>query len=583
MNTNTRKLIILNIIESYFTTWAFMKAAGMEPGNILTGVFFLFSFFLYRHISRRLLEKPFAYAKNVRLTAIVLSFLFTLLYMAVDYPDYIKTLTNRLFQAIILFSVFFGFFICFYKILLLLFSYTGDKDTIKKYLYRTEDAPIIKRLPLYCFLGCLLCWLPYFLYQYPGIMSPDPINQLEQALGLVPYSNHHPFAHTMLIKLFYQIGMLFTNDMIVAISFYTFFQMCFLAFSVYYFIKTLHMLCIRNEVLIIITLFYALVPYNAVFSIAIFKDVPFAAATLLFACSILRMAKRISPAALAVFICSGIMICLFRTNGWYGFLLCLPFLFFFYRKQIRVMYPALAGILLAALLVKYPVMNALDVTQPDLIEALCIPLQQISAVICNDRELSGEQLELVENVIDLTYIKELYVPHYADNMKELVRAGNQDYLSAHKWEFFKLWIDLGCRYPADYLEAYIKQTDGFWYPDSFYKVAEIEGISPNYLDLSCTPLIRGPIIVKVKEIALKLGNMLPIYSLIWSMGTVFWFFLFCIGNAFVRNERAKLVYYLPNFALYLTLFIATPIADDFRYAYFMVFGLPFYLITALLD
>ena len=113
MKTDNRLLIILNTIESFFTAWAFMKAGRMEPGNILTGVFFLLSFFLYRHISVRLSIKPFVYTKHVRWSAIVLSFLFTVFYMAIDYPHYIETLTNRLFQAVVLLSVFLGFCCCF--------------------------------------------------------------------------------------------------------------------------------------------------------------------------------------------------------------------------------------------------------------------------------------------------------------------------------------------------------------------------------------------------------------------------------------------------------------------------------------
>lgn len=584
MNIKINRLIILNIIESFFTTWAFMKAGGMNPGNILTGVIFIFSYFSYKHISIRISEKPLLYPSNAKWAAGILSFLFTSFYMMFYYSQYIQELTNKFFQAIILGVVSIGFFICFYKLLLLLFSYGGDKDTLNHLIYRLGNTAMIKNLPTYCFLACLFCWLPYFLYQYPGIMSPDSINQLEQVMGLIPYSNHHPFVHTMLFKLFYQIGMAITHNKVVAVSFYTFFQMCFLAFSVTYFLRTLRIFGVRDYILVIITCFYALVPYNAVFSIIIWKDVPFAAAVLLFSCSMLRMQKEITPKVLVLFICSGIMICLFRSNGWYGFLFCLPFLVFFYRKYAKIIYPALGIIIFIAILIKYPVMEALDVTQPDLIESLSIPTQQIAAVICNDRKLNEEQLALIENVVDLTYIKDLYCPHFADNMKELVRAGNPEYLEAHKWEFLKLWINIGCSYPMDYLKAYISQTSGYWHPDTFYTVADIEGIwRPDLVGISTTSLIRGPIVVKAKELSLKLGGMIPIYGLLWSMGVVFWIFLFCIGNVFVRNEKSKLVYYIPSFALYLTVMIATPVATEFRYVYFMIFSLPFYLITAVLS
>ena len=581
MNKKEKYLVLLNTIESFFTAWAFMKAGRMEPGNILTGAFFLLSFFLYRHISVRLLAKPFVYTKQVRYSALTLSVLFTLFYMAVDYPHYIETLTNHLFQIIVLSSVFLGFFICFYKLLLLLFSFSADKESLQTLLYGQKRSPI-KHLSFFCFLGCLFCWFPYFLYEYPGIMTPDSINQFEQVLNLTAYSNHHPFVHTMIFKLFYHIGFFLTSDMVAAVSFYTFFQMCFLAFSVFYFLKTLEAFRIRQGIQILLTLFYAVVPYHAVFSVTLWKDVPFAAVVLLFSCSILRMFRGKNPSVLLMFFFSGVMVCLLRSNGWYGFLFCLPFLLFCYRKCARTMFPVILGILFTAGIVRYPVMNALGVTQPDLVESLSIPTQQIAAVLVHDRALEKEQIDLIEQVIDTTYIKELYNPTFADNMKELVRAGNQDYLSAHKGEFFRLWLSLGAAYPGDYLKAYIDQTYGYWYPDSFYPVAEGEGISATALGVSHTPLIRGPLIVKGKEISLKLGSMLPIYSLLWSMGIAFWFLLFCIGNAFARMERAKLICYLPSFALFLTVMIATPVATDFRYVYFMVFSLPFYLMCALI-
>lgn len=575
-------LTLLNIGESFFTSWAFMKAGNMEPGNLLTGVIFLLAFFLYRHISLRLSAKTFAYTKTARAAAMILSAAYTMFYMLVDYRGYIETLTNRLYQAIVLSAVFVGFFICFYKLLLFLFSYSGDKETLSRLLYRQEGRKA-SNLCLYCFAGCLLCWLPYFLYQYPGVMTPDSINQLEQALGMIGYSNHHPFVHTMLLSLFYHIGYFLSGDMTSAVSLYTFFQMCFLAFSVYYLLKTLERYCVRPCILVGITLFYALVPYHAVFSVTVWKDIPFAAVVMLFQCSVLRMMTRQGAAETGMFVFSGVMICLLRNNGWYGFLFSVPFLLYAYRRQARRMFPAVAGIVLAAALVRYPVMNTLHVTQPDLIESLSIPTQQIAAVLCSDRELSSEQRALVERVIDTTYVKELYNPEFADNMKELVRAGDQAYLAAHKAEYLRLWAQLGMAYPADYLRAYIDQTYGYWYPDSFYLVAEGEGVSASRLGVSHKPLIGGPVVIKTKEIALKMGGMLPMYGLLWSMGVAFCFLLFCIANAFVRREKEKLLLYLPGFALYLTVMAATPVATDFRYVYFMVFSVPFYLMAALIE
>lgn len=622
MNKKINFKLLCHLFQSFLTTWALMKAARMEPGNILTFVFFLLVFFFYRHVSRRLnrlnlflLDQSqiasdvegdtIVHAKNTNRTSLVLALIFTALYMLVDYPHYIELLTNTGFRLGIITITYTGFTILFYYLLKFLFSYTCNISRLEEILLtKYQDASyhcpcrsqklsavlsaVINfyrdHTALSSFLLCLLCWLPYYLYQYPGIMTPDSINQFEQVLGVIPYNNHHPFAHTMVFALLYKAAFALTGDMVVSVGFYTFAQMCLLSAGMAFFISTLRQQRIRPFVLLLLTAFYALIPYHAVFSVTIWKDIPFAAAVLFFNCLLLRLILRgsllLHERILLLF--SGMMICLFRSNGWYAFLVVVPFLLFFFRKQKRQVYPCLLVTLLLCVLIKYPVMNHFQVTQPDLIESLCIPTQQIAAVLCNDRELTAEERGLIENVVDLTYIKELYNPTFADNMKELVRAGDQEYLASHKKEFFKLWISLGLRYPGDYLDAYIQQTYGYWYPDSFYLVAEAEGVSATELGVSTRHLIGGPLVVKGKELAIKLGSIVPIYGTLWSMGVACWVLLFSMGTVLVRRETRKLLCYLPSVLLLFTVLIATPVATEFRYVYFMVYSMPFYLMAAML-
>lgn len=600
MTKKADRILLFHLLQSFLTAWALMKASRMEPGNILTFVFFLLAFFFYEHVNRRMALQEIS--NRLSLAAAVS---FTVLYMAVDYPHYIELLTSRLYRAIMLTVVFAGFVSLFYHLLLFLFSYVCDKKLLERTLLtRYQDVAYAheghyKRLSAFfsalinlvrnhtalcAFFCCILCWLPYYLYQYPGIMTPDSINQFEQVLGLIPYSNHHPWVHTMVFGLFYRLGYVLTGDMVSAVSVYTLFQICLLAGSVACFISTLRAYRIRPFFLFLIMAFYALIPYHAVFSITIWKDIPFAAAALFFSCSILRLGVRgnVNVRNLILFTISGVMICLFRSNGWYAYLLATPFLLLGFRKRAKALYPALLLTLLCAVIVKYPVMRAFHVEQPDFIESVSIPMQQITAVICNDRELTAEERALIEKVVDLTYIHDLYNPGFADNIKELVRAGNQDYLVAHKKDFFRLWASLGLRYPGDYLTAYVDQTYGYWYPDSFYLVAEAEGVSATDLGVSHRPLIGGPLVIKGKEIAIKLGSMVPIYGTLWSMGVACWVLLFCICTVIIREEYYKLICYLPSLSLLFTVLIATPVATEFRYVYFMVLCLPFYLITAVL-
>ena len=127
MSNKLNLTLLLHLFQSFLTTWALMKASRMEPGNILTFVFFLLSFFFYRHVSRRLDERHPLFLQGELIengaadtsilhddkvtdhVALITSVIFTLLYMLVDYPYYIELLTSRLYRFIILTVVFTGF------------------------------------------------------------------------------------------------------------------------------------------------------------------------------------------------------------------------------------------------------------------------------------------------------------------------------------------------------------------------------------------------------------------------------------------------------------------------------------------
>ena len=124
MRNKSNLTLLLYLFQSFVTTWALMKAARMEPGNILTFVFFLLVFFFYRHVSRRLdgrqllilrgeliedsaVDTSILHADHVtNHVSLTISVIFTLLYMLVDYTYYIERLTSSLYRFIILSVVF---------------------------------------------------------------------------------------------------------------------------------------------------------------------------------------------------------------------------------------------------------------------------------------------------------------------------------------------------------------------------------------------------------------------------------------------------------------------------------------------
>ena len=179
------KYHIIELAGSFFTTWALMKASHMEPGNILTLVFFLFCLFFYHYVQKKHSNFEGDLHRITRIASIF-SVIFTLFYMLMDSPHYIETLTSRLFRFGILAAVAIGFWFLFYEILLAILLSTQHNDRLSALLYSAEISDkwgfLHKHTFPVTFLLCMLGWLPYYLYQFPGIMTPDSINQLEQVL-----------------------------------------------------------------------------------------------------------------------------------------------------------------------------------------------------------------------------------------------------------------------------------------------------------------------------------------------------------------------------------------------------------------
>ena len=574
------------IIQSFFASWAMMRIGNLHSMNIFGFLLFLFCFLSFSVIEKETTIQKHSDLKKKQGLSCLLSGLFTIFYLAGSYQNLIQDLSNALFQMIILSVTFIGLYFVFYKAILYLNCMLDYFELPKSVV----SIKLISCLPIFCFVFCILCRIPFLLYSYPGIMTPDSINQFEQVLGMQPFSNHHPWIHTMTISLFYHIGTLFTSSVNGAFVFYTIFQICFMAFAASYLIWIVSKYTSSLYLPVGIILFYAFMSYHNVMAICIWKDILFSGCLLIFCTSLFHLFREgIGKAtwfSLIMYLLSGILVCLYRSNGWYAFLITLPFLLFCFRKQWKIMYPVHLFILCFVLLIKGPVMEHYDVTQPDFVESISVPLQQVCRVIVEGKELTLEQEELIHKVIDTTYIDQLYVESFSDNMKELVRAGNPDYLTSHKGQYLKLWVELGLTYPEVYLEAYIGQTKGYYSPSEIYPVADVEGVIANNTGLQGEFLIRGKLLVKVREILLKLQNMIPLYGAFWSMGSLFWMTLLCLIFSLGKKKSSEasqlqnicrtITVWIPNLAVIATLLLATPVASEFRYAYNLAYCIPLY-------
>lgn len=562
------------LLQAYFAAFALCNIGSISPAGIISILFFGVMLLLFscsvKITGSAVLPKGFCSVCRL------LAFLFTLFYMASEHKSLTGGFDSRAFRLLFVLATALGLFFLFHtciRILMVLFS---------SFSLSQSAAPLPVRARVLIFAGLLLCWLPWFLYNYPGVMTPDSISQFSQATGIIPYSSHHSLIHTLLFRLFYRIGFGLTQNVNAGIACYIVFQMVTLAAVETCCLNLLARQGVRKWLLTAYFLFWGLVPYNGIYAVTMWKDVLFSAFLLLYAIVLYELLalpqwnlKQDWRLFLMLFI-SGWLTCMLRSNGLYVFLFMLPFVLLVFRRHFKSMALLQLFVLLLALLVKGPVFDHFQVAKPHFTESLSIPLQQVARVVTQGRSLTPEQEALINQVVDVKLIPEYYDPVISDPIKALVIYNNADYLAGHKPEFFNLWLELGLAYPRDYAEAFIDQTKGYWYPAPA-AMRTNEGISPNEVGLSWPHLLRGQLPVKISEILLKMPDLFPVYGLLWSIGAFTWAALFLAAFQFLYGERRYLLFYLPFLGTILTLLLATPVASDLRYAYPLFLGMPFML------
>lgn len=582
MNESKKKVFFL--IAALISASAVSFTLQLRTSNMITAILAVIFSYVYNRqweISDKVPDR-----KSVAIASIVIALIlscFMSMYM-IEYQDDFYELTGAGKLAVLL-CVASGYFFLFFVLLKWLYSKMTETALTNVEPYR--------KAPRIVFIGTaiviLLCWLPFYLKNFPAVIISDSMDQLGQAVSGV-YSNHHPVAQTWILQFFVNIGLQMTGQMKTGIAAFCIVQMIVLAMIYSYVITECYAHRVKIWICISLFLFYAIMPYNVMYAINIWKDSLFSGALLLFIVLLWKLLgkKNQIPSIIIIeeilLILSGCVVTLFRNNGFYAFLVVVPFVCVLCWKKSKHTVIAMAVVLGMTVFIRGPVFTHFHVASPDLIESLSIPAQQIARVITNGGELNEEEQRLLEQVVDVSKISHAYDESVSDPVKNLVREkGNQEYLETHKSEYLKLWISLGMRYPMHYIRAFLHQTEGYWYPD-VQRWVYTEGVCENSGGIVTEPKLP-------KAIADMLGRgflwqsytKIPIYGLFWSIGAAVWLTFIAAGLCFVMNRKKELLLFLPMIALWGTLLLATPVNGEFRYLYSIFICLPFYMLISKID
>lgn len=417
------------------------------------------------------------------------------------------------------------------------------------------------------------------LVEWPGVMTRDTMDQIDQIIT-GQYRNANPYWHTRTVGIFVKLGLLLTGDLHWGVAMFSAFQILYMAGCFSYVVMTLYQKGAPRWCLWAVWAVYALIPYQIVYSVTVWKDILFSGASLLLTVSMYRLlcpVEKEEKRDWILFVLGGTGLCLWRTNGLLVVSMLLIALLLAGRKN-RKLAAVLAVILVVGFVLCGPALSAMGIEGAGLVEALSIPLQQVARVCYDGGSITQEDLELIRTVAEPEEIAGVYLSHLSDPVKVLVRLSpGHEQLKADPMPYLKLWLRMGLRNPVSYLKAWVDQTKGYWNAGYAYWITA-EGISENAFGLVSRPEnIVGTVF---RKLMLHI-ELFPFAQPLFSIGLYTWL---TVGCCFVNRQRRRQEWLLslPWLAILFGLLIGTPVYAEFRYAYPVMLACPLVLTATFL-
>ncbi len=348
-----------------------------------------------------------------------------------------------------------------------------------------RKAPVPRRIPgVAVFFGSLLlfalAWMPGFMAYYPAICTYDSPVQIGQ-IAENSYIDHHPIAHTLLIKGTLDFGRNVLGSANRGIALYALLQIFLLAAVFAFGILRLYRHGVRPLWLILLQLVLMLYPFNAYLSISVTKDTVFSAFLVLqciLAYELLYGAspRKSFPWKELLFFGSTVGMILFRNNGKYAFFvfLAVSLAAFLCGKGSRRRFGGLllwsAAGFLAGNIGLAVLFQLTDAQQGDKREMLSMPIQQLARCMIyhggvgvlpeDDNTMEETDRALIRDfILDEGYRE--YDPAISDPVK---RHTNTYVVRYRLKDFVSTYFHLLGSYPGDFINAALAVDAGYLYP-----------------------------------------------------------------------------------------------------------------------
>lgn len=454
---------------------------------------------------------------------------------------------------------------------------------VDKFKIQKSDNINYKKIFVITFLIILFFNFLVFLALYPGEYGYDAGFQIMEILEKdVQITSHFSLLFSFILAKVVNLGKVLFGSYQVGFGIYCFLQMTFLS----YVATKITVFCVKripNKIIYFINvLFFSFFPLYTLMSISAAQDSVFAGLFCLIILNVIELIEnkdywknKLKPISLGILI---FLLCLIRNNGFYCILISIPFIFLACKNKKVVVLLIFIIPLFAYKIYSGPVFNILGVTKTDTFrEMLSIPSQQFARVYnYNLKVFSKEELKQLKKfypqIDDFKYYT--YRQSIADPTKSVL---DNKYVKSNLKDYISLWTSNGVKDPENYVEAFLLNSLGFWYPNKNYNddrmyhpYIEIEMMdaakwNPRYVQIKRES--KFPIYEKILNITIgkNAWKRIPVISTIFTTGTYFIIFIFLFLLTILRRNFKYMLPISIILGLYATLFLS-PVAL-FRYCF----------------
>ncbi len=430
------------------------------------------------------------------------------------------------------------------------------------------------------FAFILLCWTPYLLIKYPGVLAWDTSTALKLYFDKNQINNAVPALQVLIFSFFIEVGSLIGSEN-SGLFLYVVVQTLLFAFTLAYFVCYLEKINIRliyRFLVLGLVSFLPIYPYTAM---QMGSDVTYTITILLYIMFLLEINK--TKEKISIWKCVFevvVLVCmtLFRHTGIYIVLISMLVGVWGVEKEKKKSFLLIHIIAIAVYILWTSVCLPNIVTTNNMAgnsSLLTITKQQMANyIVLYGNEITGEDRELLAKIIDLEKVKEAYNPELADGITMIT---DNTALNSNKLEYLMLWFKCFFRHPDAYIQATINMWYGYFYPDyltktKYYMFYELHNIGDSQtLNIQYSHLYDYE-----RQVVDSWWNFLykmPIIGTLFGIGIYVWMLIYSIINMIISRNR-EILAFIP---VILTLMVCmlSPVCGYTRYAFPIMFAMPF--------